>query len=226
MSAARLAVVDRLLADPPVVHAMDLSDDPPLGVWATDPACYRFLGDRTETGTRTVETGAGLSTLVFAALGAVHTAVTPLPEEVERLRGHAARHGIDLSGVRFAIGGSETVLPALDPDPLDLVLIDGNHGYPSPILDWFYAGSRLVDGGTLVVDDLQLPAPAMLAGLLDRDGRWARSASTDKWGAWTRRGSGPLVQDWFDQPWLRHPALEGLAGLGRRAAGRLRRLKP
>lgn len=222
----RAVAVERLLADPPVVHAMDLTDDPPLGVWATDADCYRYLVTAAPAGARTLETGAGLSTMVFAVLGARHTAVTPLQVEVDRLRAYARDHGIALDQVRFEIGRSETVLPALDPDPLDVVLIDGNHGYPSPIIDWFYAGGRLVAGGTLVVDDLQLPAPAVLARLLDRDGRWARSMGTDKWGAWTRRDEGPLTQDWFDQPWLRHPSLEGIAGFGRRVAGRLRRLRP
>lgn len=222
----RAGAVERLLADPPVVHAMDLTDDPPLGVWATDPACYRYLVTATPVGARTLETGAGLSTLVFAALGAHHIAVTPLQVEVDRLRAYARDHGVGLDQVRFEIGPSETVLPTLDAEPLDVVLIDGNHGYPSPIIDWFYAGGRLVAGGTLVVDDLQLPAPAVLARLLDRDDRWARSTATAKWGAWTRRDEGPLAQDWFDQPWLRHPSLEGAAGFGRRVAGRLRRLRP
>lgn len=210
-------IVERLLAEPPAVHAMDFSAHPPLGVWSTDADCYRFLARRCGPGARTLETGSGLSTLLFAALGATHTCITPLGAEVERLQEHASSHGIDLAGVRFVIGRSEEVLPALEPDPLDVVLIDGNHGHPTPTLDWFHGARRLVDGGTVVVDDLQLPAPALLARMLDRDPRWVRTARTAKWGAWDRRGEGPLSQDWFDQPWLVHPDLEGTVGLARRA---------
>lgn len=208
--------MERLLAEPPAVHAMDFSSDPALGVWSTDSDCYRFLARNCGPGARTLETGAGISTLLFAAMGAVHTCVTPLEAEIERLRDHASSHGIDLSGVRFVVGGSEEVLPALEPDPLDLVLIDGNHGHPTPTLDWFHGGRRLVDGGIVVVDDLQLPAPAVLARMLDRDPRWGRLERSAKWGGWARRGDGSLSQDWFDQPWLVHPDLEGLAGLARR----------
>jgi len=210
-------VVERLLAEPPAVHAMDFSADPPLGVWSTDADCYRFLARSCAPGARTLETGSGLSTLLFAALGASHTCVTPLAAEIERLRDHASSQGIDLARVTFVIGGSEEALPALEPDPLDIVLIDGNHGHPTPTLDWFHGAGRLVDGGTVVVDDLQLPAPALLARMLDRDPRWTAANRTPKWGAWTRRGEGPLTQDWFDQPWLVHPDLDGVAGLARRA---------
>lgn len=210
-------LVERLLAEPPAVHAMDFSADPPLGVWSTDADCYRFLAHRCAPGSRTLETGSGLSTLLFAAMGATHTCVTPLQTEIERLRKHASSLDIDLSRVRFVIGGSEEVLPALEPDPLDLVLIDGNHGHPTPTLDWFHGARRLVNGGIVVVDDLQLPAPAMLARMLDRDPRWARTAGTAKWGAWARQGEGPLSQDWFDQPWLAHPDREGVAGRVRQA---------
>ena len=52
----------------------------------------------------------------------------------------------------------------LPPEPLDFVLIDGGHGFPTPMLDWFYGAGRLRRGGVAVFDDVQLPAVAMLVG--------------------------------------------------------------
>jgi hypothetical protein len=46
--------------------------------------------------------------------------------------------------VTFEINRSELALPALDPEPLDLVLIDGSHAFPHVFVDWMYTapGSR------------------------------------------------------------------------------------
>lgn len=221
--ADRLAIVDRLLGDLPRVHAMDLSDDPPLGLWATDPACYQVLAEHCPPGTRSLETGSGLSTLLFAALGATHTYVTPLPAEAHRIEDYCRSRGIDTGSLTLVVGRSEDVLPTLDPTPLDLVLIDGCHGFPAPILDWFYAAARLRRQGILVVDDVHLPAVASLVGVLDRDPRWTVLRRSRKWVAYRRVDDGPLGQDWFEQPFLRLPGLLCDAGLARRVLGRARR---
>jgi hypothetical protein len=40
---------------------------------------------------------------------------------------------------------------------LDLVFIDGSHGYPLPVIDWFYGAGLFRRGGVVVLDDVQLP---------------------------------------------------------------------
>jgi len=215
-------IVEQLLRDPPVVHAMDLSDDPALGVWSTDADCYRFLAATVAAGSRTLETGAGLSTALLAALGAVHTCVTPSQAEADRITAYCARRGIATGGLSFVIGRSDEVLPSLQGE-LDLVLIDGNHGYPTPIIDWYYAAGRLRAGGVLIVDDTQLPAVAHLMAIVARDPRWSLVRRSRKWVSWRRQDQGPLVQDWFDQPWLRAPLPTDPVGLARRGWGYLRR---
>lgn len=220
-AAARRLVVERVLADPPAVHPLAAGPGAPIGVWATDPDCYRYLADRCPPGTRTLETGCGASTVCFAALGTDHTCVTPGEEEVARIRAHCAARAISLDGVRFEVGSSHEVLPRLAGD-LDLVLVDGGHGFPLPILDWFYAGARLVAGGILVVDDLPLPAVVTLVRFLERDPRWAVRARTAKWAAFERLQGGPLAEDWTSQPFhAEHP--RGLAPQLRRVRGRLLR---
>ena len=52
----------------------------------------------------TLETGAGSSTLVFAAAGTEHEAVTPDAREEARIREAAERRGISTTTVTFRIG--------------------------------------------------------------------------------------------------------------------------
>lgn len=77
MPESRLALVDRLLAEPPAIHAMEPGDDPQMGVWSTDRDCYLLLAETAGPGSCTLETGSGLSTVLLAAVGAHHTCVTP-----------------------------------------------------------------------------------------------------------------------------------------------------
>lgn len=113
-------------------------------------------------GWATIETGSGASTIVLAAAGVDHEAVTPDPREQERLRQACAERGIDASRVRFRIGPSHEVLPVWQPRPLDLVLIDGAHGFPYPVLDWWYLSPHVRVGGHVLLDDAYLPAVAAI----------------------------------------------------------------
>lgn len=214
-------LIDRLLGDPPEVHLMVAGDDTHLGVWQTERECYQLLATAAGPGARTLETGSGISTVLFAALGAEHRCITPLPEEVERLRGYCAERGIDTGLVHFEIGPSEVVLPRLCEagQQLDVLFIDGNHGFPAPAIDAFYGGSMLVDGGLLVIDDVHLPAVIQLREFLDADPRFTNGPCTPKWASYRRVGSGSLVQDWWQQPFWNPGPRRSLA---RRVAGRLR----
>ncbi|MCU1427034.1 MAG: class SAM-dependent methyltransferase [Actinomycetia bacterium] len=221
------ALIDRLLADPPAVHAMQAGDDPEIGIWSTDRDCYLLLAEHAGPDTHTLETGSGVSTVLFAALGARHTCVTPAQAEADRILGYCAEKGIDTSSLTFEIGCSDDVLPRLSGGPsLDLVLIDGNHGYPTPMLDWYYAGSRLRRDGILVLDDIVLPAVAHMCAFLDRDPRFAADRRTEKWAAYRRVTDGDLRQDWFEQPFYTAPAPSGLAAVPGRALRKIRRTLP
>ena len=190
-------MVEQVLGDPPQVHA-----GVPTGVFHAARACYEWLAEVCRPGCRTLETGLGVSTVLFARWGCVHTAVALWSTEVALLSDHLTSRGVDRTNLTVLDGGSDVVLPALAPDPLDLVLIDGCHAFPFPILDWFYAGRRLVRSGHVVVDDLQLPAPAMLDRFLAADPRWTDVARGRRWVAYRRESEGDLREEWRAQPFL------------------------
>ena len=199
-----------MLADPPVVHYLtydDLQSGRLSGVHSTEEACYRFLADVAVPGSRTLETGSGVSTVLFASWGCEHRCITPSQVEVDAVLEYCGTHAISTDRVVFDVAPSDEVLVKLDASepPLDVVFIDGGHGFPIPMIDWYYGAGRLSRHGVLVVDDIHLPAVKILRSFLDLDERWRRIERTDKWVAYERLSEGGLGEDWYDQPFYRMP---------------------
>lgn len=161
------SLTDRLRTLPPGLHGEGSE------FWGLAWPALRWLEREVKPGMRTLETGAGSSTLAFAAGGAEHVAVTPDAGEETRIRAQADRFGIDHSHVRFEVGPSHEVLPRLEPAPLDLVLVDGAHGFPYPVLDWWFAAPYLRVGGRMLLDDAYMPPVAMLVDALRGQDGWA-----------------------------------------------------
>lgn len=215
------AAVREFVADAPRVHRPGYRtdfddtagrwsfDSPEYQTYITSVSCYELIARHVGAGSVTMETGLGLSTIVFAALGCEHTTMFLDPGEEAPLRAWATEREIDLSGVDFVVGPSDVSLREMGDAPIDLFFIDGGHGYPLPQLDWFYGASRLREGGVLVLDDLQLWAPRQLDRFLGLDPRWERLAGDRKWSAFRRRSSGPVAEDFDTQPFLpeRRPAV-------------------
>lgn len=215
------AIVDRLLAEPPVVHIVDTPTGKAPGVWSTDESCYRFLARVAQPGMRTLETGSGISTALFAALGTHHRCVTPAQEEADHLRDYFGAQGISGERVHFDVAPSHVALPRLD-DAFDVVFIDGAHGFPAPIIDWFYAGSLLRRDGVMVIDDIPLPGVRVLLGFLERDPRWEQLEHTGKWAAYRRHSDGSLLEGQWDQ--LFYTGGGSPPSIPRRVVRRLRRM--
>ena len=158
-------LTDQLRREPPGLHAGGEE------YWGLAWEALAWLEREVRPGMATLETGSGASTLVLAAAGADHVAVTPAADEEERFRAECARRGIDGSRVSFRIGLSHEVLPTLD-GPLDLVLIDGAHGFPYPVLDWWHVASRLNVGGRMLIDDAYMPPVRALVDALRAQPHW------------------------------------------------------
>ena len=199
----RLTWVERVIASPPKVHP-----DAPDGLaWSTEASCYGFMAGQIMEGSNTLETGVGVSTALFAAWGCNHLAIVPFAHEAIAIEQYCDEHGIARDSLKFDLRRSEVALPALS-GTFDLVFIDGCHGFPSPIIDWFYGAGLLRSGGVVVFDDVQLPqVGSLIETFIERDQRWEILASTTKWKAFRRLSEGPLWEWEGQQPFfpLRSP---------------------
>jgi Methyltransferase domain len=158
-------LTERLRRAPPGLHGEG-------EYWGLAWSALGWIEEHIEPGMATLEVGAGASTIVFAARGAVHEAITPDSTEEERVRRSCASLGVDSSGVTFRIGPSHEVLPGWEPRPLDLVLIDGAHGFPYPILDWWQLAPHLRVGGTVLLDDAYLPGVTAVVDFVRNSPAW------------------------------------------------------
>jgi len=194
--------LNALLSNPPTLH-VDRFGQPTS--WRVSDDLLHALDDALVEGATTLETGAGLSTILFAIRGCHHTAVVPDGGQAERITGWCRDNGISTDRLHFVLEPSETALPTLTSDPLDVVLIDGAHGFPAPFLDWYYAGRRLKVGGTLLIDDTQIWTGAVLRDFVATETQWRIIGGRRFEFAVARRVSEGPVGEWAAQPYtVRH----------------------
>jgi predicted O-methyltransferase YrrM len=215
------AVVELLASAEPAFHHDGERDQ----VWSARRETLAYLASVTGPQDRTVETGAGASTVVFAASGALHTAISPQAREHRAVERWCAAHAISTQRVTFVEGYSEQVLPDWYPErPLDVAFVDGKHSFPYPILDWHYIGDSLGVGGLLVLDDVRAPAVEVLCRVMlaDADG-WRLEASLDgEAAAFRRLAEAPPGDAWQQQRLCSHAELRRRLGTEEPAPGRLR----
>lgn len=199
----RLKAIDESIADPPQVHVAVESGAAPGGVWYASRDLYELMALHCPPGSRTLETGLGTSTLLFARWGTYHTCLVDKQGEVDRLIEHCDKRRIDTSRLTFLVGPSDVLLQRLNLPRLDLFLIDGCHGFPAALIDWYFGARFLRRGGVLVLDDTSLPSVRL--GLLDflhRDARWKQLTTSDRWESFTRESEGALAEEWSEQRFL------------------------
>jgi hypothetical protein len=221
------AVVAALVAERPAFH----HDGEREQVWSARGETLAYLADATKPGDRTLETGSGASTVVFAAAGAVHTAVSPMGHEHERIRAWCRGHGVSTERLEFVEGYSEEVLPGWYPErPLDVAFIDGKHSFPFPIVDWHYVSISVKLGGLLVLDDARAAAVDVLCRFMLADPGWELDAAPDGEAvAFRRVAEAPRGDPWQQQRLASPAELARLLGATpeapRRARALLRRLR-
>lgn len=197
IAGTRPDILEELLRDPPLLHRQS---NQPVS-WAISRGLMHELGRTVKAGQRTLETGAGVSTIIFAARGANHTSVVPDRELTIRISNFCAERAIDTSVLRFLIGPSEDILPGASLSELDLVLIDGRHGFPAPFIDWYYTASHLRVGGTLIVDDTNLWTGEILRDFLCSDDTWRLVRELDgKTAIFEKLADGSHKAEWVFQP--------------------------
>ena len=87
-------VTDTLRENPPALHGNG-------NYFGLGWPALRWLEEHVTAEMATLETGSGGSTIVFAASGSDHTAISPSPDEHRRLSEWCAERGISTERVRF-----------------------------------------------------------------------------------------------------------------------------
>jgi hypothetical protein len=159
-------LTERLRASPPGIHGSGNE------YWGLAWPALEWLENELREGMSTLETGSGASTIVFAGAGTHHVAVTPDPEEEGRVRAACGELDVSSERVSFEVGYSHDVLPRLANRPLDLALLDGAHGFPYPILDWWNLAPRLKVGARLLLDDAYMPPVAVVLDYARSSSAW------------------------------------------------------
>lgn len=185
LSASAVAVARRVAAERPKFHLADrdtgyAKPGQPV-VWNSAAETLDFIARNVRPGTRTLEIGSGASTVVFAAAGARHIAISPVSHEHERIAEYCDEIGVSTSDVVFIPDSSDAVVPTLETDgPLDLILLDGTHAFPYAVVEWHFLRRLLRPGGLILVDDVPIPAVAPVYRFMSADPDWQLVAHLDR----------------------------------------------
>jgi predicted O-methyltransferase YrrM len=153
-----------------------------------------------------LETGAGLSTLVFLASAPSRVVtVAPNPDLRDRIVAEAARLALDGPRLEFHVGRSEDVLPDLakvDAAFVDMALIDGGHGMPTVFVDFCYINKILKNGAYLALDDIQLHSVRQLYLLLKNQPGFDVVAHHGKLVVLQKTDDRRFLPEWGKQPFV------------------------
>jgi hypothetical protein len=194
--------VQELLANLPKTHG---PEDARTDMYRLEDAMFEFLDQHLSEGMRTLEVGAGSSTVIFALKGTHHTCIVPDQKQVRRIREYCALHTISLSHVTFVLEKSQYALPQIMERDFDCILIDGSHGFPSPFVDWYYSADLLKIGGTMIVDDLHIWTCNTLVDFLRAEPEWQVITETSRTAIVRKMRDGSQHKEWTQQAYvLRH----------------------
>lgn len=191
--------VHDLIVNPPRLHEHNrklISD------WRLADDELLLLDRQLTEGMKTIETGAGVSTVVFAIKGTKHTCVVPVGEEVDRIKAYCDEHSISHTNINFVIDRLEYVLPQLGDKDFDLALIDGRHGFPAPFIDWFYIAGLLKTGGVVLIDDLHIWTCELLKQFLLSEEEWTLIAETTRAATFMKLGDRAQHKEWGNQAFV------------------------
>ena len=111
--------------------------------WAIEEPVLRWIFDHAPPRGQTLETGCGYTTIAFALRSSRHTAISPFPGEHELIRRWCADNGVLTVGIEFIAAPSQRAVPQITGRAFDMVLIDGDHAFPAPFIDWYYTAEMV-----------------------------------------------------------------------------------
>jgi hypothetical protein len=104
--------------------------------------------------------------------------------------------------VKFIEGPTQKTLPNyIFNHKLQIVLIDGPHGYPFPELEYFFFYPNIEKNGLLLIDDIQIPTIRNMFKILKADDMWKLLDVIDDFAIF-QRTEAPLIDPYSDSWWL------------------------
>ncbi len=164
-----------LLKNPPLIHKKASGE---LTSWQLSDEILHYIDQNVSEDSITLETGTGVSTILFAIKHSHHTCISPSQPQVDRIKEYCQKHQINIDKIDFKVDCSENVLPSLNINKIDLVLIDGSHAFPIPFIDWYYTYQKLKVGGKMIIDDTQLWTGLVLKQFLNLEPEWKINKSS------------------------------------------------
>jgi predicted O-methyltransferase YrrM len=197
----------RLLQNPPRVQRTGQGQFVEMGL---GEEVLDFISQRIDASSHTLETGCGVSTVLFALAGARHICITPAEHEIQRIKDYCRAENVSVDEIAFYADSSERVLPELACEPLDLVLIDGRHGFPAPFIDFYYTADKLKIDGLLVVDDTWLWTGEVLKQILLSESEWRLEADfAPRTAVFRKLAEGTQTKEWTQQDFVvKHSAFK------------------
>ena len=150
---------------------------------------------------QTAETGSGKSTLLLSHLSRSHH-VFAVDEggSISQVRQSPLFRS---ENVTFIEGPTQVTLPQYRfPQKLQMVLIDGPHGYPFPDLEYYHFYPVIEPGGLLLIDDLPIPSIGRMFDIISADDMFELLEVVEDQLAIFRRTNAPLIDPQSDSWWL------------------------
>lgn len=161
--------IDELIQERPWLHR---HGDGAKANWGIKEGVLKFIDRQVKAGTRTIETGGGISTVAFALKDCEHYTIFPEPYLQETISEYLREKQIPLTKIHFLLGYSQRILPVMREEDFDVALIDGEHAFPTPMMDWYYLAPKLKVGGILIIDDTQIWTGRILKTFLRLEPEW------------------------------------------------------
>lgn len=189
----------RLLSElallPPDWHAAGCLEMPNIEALARHVAARRIR--------HSVETGAGRTTLLLSHLSEDHTVFAL--DAGDSLRCTREHPLLNAATTHFVEGPSQrTIFTHPLADPLQLVLLDGPHGFPFPNLEYWRFYPSLEANGLLVIDDVHIPTIRQLFDFLVEDPMFRLLEVVGKTAFFERTETptfDPFGDHWWTQPY-------------------------
>lgn len=195
-------VIDRLFTQQPSFHGEVSAGSANYAI--TREVCD-WIGENVPVNARTLETGCGYSTVSFLCRSGAHSVYSPFSGEHDLIKGWCKEQGIPTDHVTFVAQPSQQALPSRRRSQLDVVLIDGDHAFPAPFIDWYYLADDVVPGGILLIDDTHLTTGRILRDfLISEQPRWRLERELGKTAVFRRLSPEPVAlgMSWEHQPFV------------------------